>query len=1699
MSTSSKSKRRGKKKGKKRVNTRLLTIVSLITVMVVLAVGGLVWLKYKGSVTRNLAAARSYLAEGNHDKAMRAAGKVLYRESGNQEAHGLRIEAMEGIVPDTPERASRLYREYLQALAQHAQFSPGEDATALRAMDELWTASMSLDADAYWGMLKSLAEEQRASFTLGSPAYNRATLMLGLAKMRLGQSNFLGDVDETGHVRFPGEAELIEYLELEPESDAGLARLAFGRMAVARQLGLKGHVQQEARNLAMAQETYDRALELNPEGPDTLLAVVRHLYLHELIAGLRADEQGDALESKLTELNSYLDTAERVVGGVENIHPAQMMELVRFLTMIDLETGHERAAKVLEAWVAEHPDDLHAKVLLAAQLRESGELDRAATLAAEAIASETLPVSLSSQRQQYDKLAAAVVQFDLIADRRDEADSDLLARDAEDARDEALNLVGGNTEHPLVLQLDGRLAYRKGQFGDAVHAFEQAIGMSADPPAVILRQDADAMEQIGQTGMAVSRLQQAIKAEPRSIQNRMLLAGLFARMRDHGRAVEVLDALPPRVRENYPEIARLEQSLRIAAENPRDRGAAVEGVDDEVLVAIAKLDQLAEQGKLDEAIAELQPLLDGPHRDDVRLLVAMAQLEARRGNMTVATSWIDKALAQQPDNDRLKTMRMQLESTDPVDLVRRTVEDSQPEGEGRDIAVFVALQTLANTREASADRMQASNPEGAAAERDVAARAREESSQYESLVRDAASRNLQAFAYTFEKLLREGKFDEAEAMLPSARESNQDKAGGNLVEARLLLARGRAAKRDGGDATADFERSAAAARRATELSPWRAAAWRVLAEAMTEVGELEEARLAYDQLIQRDPTNTNAIRILASLHLQEGGDRTRAVALLSDAARRNPGNADLREAWLVIEAAHGNPATALMERYRDWKDNPDDRMAALWYAGMLGTLEPAREYMLGPRGRPTVSGREWLAMPSHQQTRLLDGLQEQWFERIEAISDTLAKTPDATLREAIQHATILREAGRHDDVPNVLTRYLDERGDVEDVTSEPIQIAGFLSRSGKLWEAQSLLLAYQDRQDPKKVEVDAALGVMLHGASNCDAAIPHLEVAGKTRDDFELQLRLADCFLQLGRLDEAGELISKLEAAQPDNYQVAMLNAGRHRNLGRIYEGSGRTADAMASREGFRAALEKASAINPNRAAPYVDLVRSLVLEYRRTLDRGKLEQAMRYLDAAQSVAERSESLVIERANVLEAMGDPRAAAIDLENFLRSKPASKDVRVRLAEALVAAGTPGRAIDVLQQGITASPRDPYWYGLLADHLRRSADDLEAATSNYIKAWDLQPSRRRLTALMEATRTGEAWDYEAAVKAIEAHPGAASEDPRVLGLRARAEAGLGLASRARETLREAHASYARAAEAGQIPRVIQIVWYEDLYSVYDDGPLDEPLAIMESVAGEGDPLWEARGRARFHMLRGGDEISHAIDILKEITADPSNELLAADLRDLGSAQLMAEREAEATATFERVLTLTPDDPVALNNYAYLLAVVRDDPAKAEPVARKAVSLRPREPVFIDTMATIQSKLGNHEAALSSLMARLSLEPNDGPLLRSIALVLTDELDRASEALPYADRSLTLDPRGAEALDVAGWVDWKSGDAARGRDRISQSLRRQPTSQAHLHMAELLMSAGESDEARNHLQQADHLATDDATKKRVQEVRAGLDQGG
>ncbi|MDG1838989.1 MAG: tetratricopeptide repeat protein [Phycisphaerales bacterium] len=1697
MSKSKKSTRRGKKK--RRINTRLLTIVSLVTIMAVAVVGGLIYLKYKGSVTRNLAAARAHIEEGEYEMAMRASGKVLYRETGNQDAHALRLAALEGLVPETPERASALYREYLSALAQRAQFSLGDSAFAMAAMKESFSAAISLDSDAYWTMLEVIAEEQRKRFSPGSEAYNHATLMLGLARMRLGQSNFLGDVDETGHVRFPGETELTEFVQLEPESDAGYSRLAFGRMAVARQLGLKGHTMQEMKNLAMAEETYQRAIELNPEGPDTLLAVIRHLYLHKLIGDIRAVSGENLIESRLEELDEFLVKAERVIGEIEGIEQFQMLELVRFLTLIDLVDGDARAAAILEAWIAEHPEDLHASVMLASRARSAGDLERAAEIADVVLTSDTLPVSLGSSRQQYDKLAAAIAQFAIISNKRDRADSDLLDRDAVRIRDVVVDLVGGNAEHPLVLQLDGQLEYRRGNYVKAVAAFEAALPGIDKPSTAVLRQAADALRRIGQGGLAATRLEQAISIEPRSISHRFELASLYAILKKEELGLEVLSKLPAKVREANPAIQRLEQSLAVGRLRPEERVAAAEALNDPVLKAIAYADQCDREARLDEAIPLLEALIEEGYAEDQRLLVALSQVHAKLGQKDAAKGWISKALELQPTNSRLQGLLRQLSIEDPIELMKESLRENHTEDEARDVAICIFLQEFAKSHDAKAGQIEKSDPEQSAEYRALAVRARAESEALEPILLAAIDRNQQAFAYVFETLLSEQKFAEAEQMLPAAsRLLNEGVGGASLPEARLLFARGQAKMALGEDGLDDLKRSAIAARRATEVMGWHNEAWRVLAESMYAIGEWEESRIAYEQLIARDPTAIDAIRNLAALHLQEGGDPTRAVSLLADASRRFSGDRSVRESWLVLEAAHGNPALALFERQRAWIESPEDRNAALWYAGMLASLTPDRSLYLDEQGQPVISGRAWLGMSKSNQDQLLDQLHADWRKKLEVIADKLAKGSDATLREAIQHATVLREAGRHSEMLVVLKRYLDEQRSADNAVTQAIQAAGFLGRSGRLMESKNLLLDYRDDQDLKTLEVDIALGSLLHSIGDCEGALPFLAASGEAQGNLEMKFREIDCLNRLGRLDESEALIATLSAESPNNYQIVMLNAGLQRARGTIAEASGDMEEAIAFRQAFRAALNQASDIDPERAGPYAELVRSLVLEYRRTLDRDLLEQAMRYLDASTGTVQTSEMLAIERANVLEEMGDPRRAAIDLGDYLRRFPESRKARRRLAESFVAAGTPGRALEILEQAIRDDPRDPYWYALLADHIRRSSGDIEQAISHYIASWNLEPNTDRLIALLDVTRTDKPWDYQAAINAIDANRDQLANDPRIVGLRARAESGLGLSSRARESLREAYMAHASSVKRGDTPPLFIVEWYEDLYTIFPDGDPSEAIELVDTVTGGNPSRWDRRGLARYYMLRGGDEISDAIAILQGIVAENDVELLAADLRSLGSAQLAFGEDQDAAETFKRILEITPNDAVALNNYAYLLAVILGDPVAAEPLARRAVGLRPREPIFIDTMATIQMKLGNYQAALSSLLARLSLEPNNGQLLSNIALMLADDLDRPNEAVPYAERALALDPRGAETLDVAGWVEWRAGDTAKGRDRVGQSIRRQPTAKAHLHMARILVAANESDKARDHLQQAENLAIDDSVRKEIQKVQDDLDTG-
>tara|TARA_B100000700_G_scaffold155090_1_gene172255 strand:+ start:277 stop:3051 length:2775 start_codon:yes stop_codon:yes gene_type:complete len=219
---------------------------------------------------------------------------------------------------------------------------------------------------------------------------------------------------------------------------------------------------------------------------------------------------------------------------------------------------------------------------------------------------------------------------------------------------------------------------------------------------------------------------------------------------------------------------------------------------------------------------------------------------------------------------------------------------------------------------------------------------------------------------------------------------------------------------------------------------------------------------------------------------------------------------------------------------------------------------------------------------------------------------------------------------------------------------------------------------------------------------------------------------------------------------------------------------------------------------------------------------------------------------------------------------------------------------------------------------------------------------------------------------------------------------------------------------------------------------DAQLTLLKAYFHSRLGQAKPAWEIINKtaddvktlpfvrgviARLHLIEKAPE--QAVDHAKaayDATPNSDNALLLvaalemsgkkeqafsflqkhvkAHNNDVQSAMLLAERQIRndrdsAIETYEQVLTQTPDNFVVLNNLAYL-AFEDNDLARAETLAKKAVSLQRENADAVDTLAQIHIAKGEKEAALA-LYEQISAGPiaNDEVYLNHVALLL--ELDK------------------------------------------------------------------------------------------------------
>jgi tetratricopeptide (TPR) repeat protein len=142
-----------------------------------------------------------------------------------------------------------------------------------------------------------------------------------------------------------------------------------------------------------------------------------------------------------------------------------------------------------------------------------------------------------------------------------------------------------------------------------------------------------------------------------------------------------------------------------------------------------------------------------------------------------------------------------------------------------------------------------------------------------------------------------------------------------------------------------------------------------------------------------------------------------------------------------------------------------------------------------------------------------------------------------------------------------------------------------------------------------------------------------------------------------------------------------------------------------------------------------------------------------------------------------------------------------------------------------------------------------------------------------------------------------------------------------------------------------------------------------------------------------------LDEAIKLLDPLINAPNPPVAAILLRGALADRGQDFRTAEDC--YRRGLVLSPDQPDALNNLAYLILLRGGDLNEADKLISRAIELAPGTAGFYDTQARIQARMGRRDNALAAFDKALKLEPNNLEALIGLASTLCDAGRRDSAA--------------------------------------------------------------------------------------------------
>lgn len=403
----------------------------------------------------------------------------------------------------------------------------------------------------------------------------------------------------------------------------------------------------------------------------------------------------------------------------------------------------------------------------------------------------------------------------------------------------------------------------------------------------------------------------------------------------------------------------------------------------------------------------------------------------------------------------------------------------------------------------------------------------------------------------------------------------------------------------------------------------------------------------------------------------------------------------------------------------------------------------------------------------------------------------------------------------------------------------------------------------------------------------------------------------------------------------------------------------------------------------------------------------GEPREALMQLDLIEVEIGVTEQVSNQKKSIYLELGDLEKAARELQNLIVAFPKKIEYRGSLAQLYQANGENQRAFDIYQHMLKLDSLDPRPHLDLANYYRqegqyqKSIHHLKKAMRS--RELDMERKIAVLLSLFEASSSDSALRQEA-FQILDDIVSMEPEDPRIYAMY-----GDYLSREGRD--KEAVNYYKKALQYGEQFAVWeQILLIEMQNRMFEDLRADAPEA---SLSFPNQPLPYLLGGIAFNE---GQDYKRAAELLEQgVNYVFDNPQLQFEFYvQLAAAYHQIEAHRQSDSYFEKALAISPNNAVALNNYAYYLSLRKENLRKALAMSSKSNEISPNNPVYLDTKAWILYEMRRYEEAKDIIEKALRLMRSpEAEILEHYGDILK-ALNENDEALNQYQKAFDLEAR-------------------------------------------------------------------------------------